>query len=111
MFFKKQAKKKSLAGQHAECETVTAGPGSPIHFRVLTEQGQMPGGGADTNALCGRKVAWDLRTVTAEDVVEALPRQHESFRYCTGCVEQLTGIALEEQKKLVSHGRIAAQMY
>jgi hypothetical protein len=43
------------------CETVTAGGGSPWHIRPLTERGRMLSGGADTMALCGRKVSWDVR--------------------------------------------------
>ncbi|MFE6967239.1 hypothetical protein ACFVAJ_19325 [Agromyces sp. NPDC057679] len=43
------------------CETATAGPTTPNHIRELSEQGMKTGGGADTKALCGREVAWDLR--------------------------------------------------
>lgn len=42
------------------CETVTAGPSTPWHIRKLTEVGKKLGGGADTPALCGRIVSWDL---------------------------------------------------
>jgi hypothetical protein len=45
----------------AFCETDTAGGGSPWHIRELTGRGKKLGGGADTPALCGRKVSWDLR--------------------------------------------------
>ena len=43
------------------CETVTAGPLSRWHIRPLTRRGKLLGGGADTPALCGRKVSWDLK--------------------------------------------------
>jgi hypothetical protein len=43
------------------CETVTAGGASPWHIREKGPKGVMLGGGADTPALCGRTVAWDLR--------------------------------------------------
>ena len=42
------------------CETTTAGPTTPWHIRPLTDQGRKLGGGADTRALCGRAVSWDL---------------------------------------------------
>ena len=47
--------------EYAFCESVTAGPRSFWHIRHLTDKGWKYGGGADTKALCGRKVAWDLR--------------------------------------------------
>ena len=43
------------------CESVTAGPTSRWHIRPLTRRGKLFGGGADTPALCGRKVSWDLK--------------------------------------------------
>lgn len=42
------------------CEAVTASGASPWHIRKLTQAGRKLGGGADTLALCGRKVSWDL---------------------------------------------------
>jgi hypothetical protein len=45
------------------CETTHAGPLSPWHIRELTMAGKKFGGGADTLALCGRKVAWDLEVI------------------------------------------------
>ncbi|WP_159599502.1 hypothetical protein [Agromyces humi] len=61
---------------YAYCETITAGPTTRNHIRPITEAGLKTGGGADTVAICGREVAWDLRTadiyhlpgVTAEGV-------------------------------------------
>ena len=46
--------------QYSFCETVTAGGKTPWHIRSLTSVGKRLGGGADTPALCGRVVAWDL---------------------------------------------------
>lgn len=46
--------------KYAFCETVTAGGTTPWHIRPLTSKGYKYGGGADTPALCGREVAWDL---------------------------------------------------
>lgn len=43
------------------CETVTANGRTPWHIRKLSEAGPKYGGGADTEALCGRKVAWDVQ--------------------------------------------------
>ena len=31
------------------------------HIRLLTEQGEKLSGGADSPALCGKEVAWDLK--------------------------------------------------
>lgn len=45
---------------YSYCETVTSSGASPWHIRQLTEAGRKLGGGADTPALCGRVVAWDL---------------------------------------------------
>ena len=42
------------------CESVHAAGHSPWHLRKLTETGPKYGGGADTPALCGRTVAWDM---------------------------------------------------
>ena len=50
---------------YSYCESVVAGPRSPWHIRQLTEQGQKFGGGADTSALCGRVVSWDLQVPIA----------------------------------------------
>ena len=44
------------------CESVHASGSSPWHIRELTKAGKFLGGGADTLALCGRKVCWDLET-------------------------------------------------
>mgnify|MGYP003483350796 CR=1 FL=1 len=42
------------------CETLTAGGATPWHIRKLTHIGQKLGGGADTLALCGIQVSWDI---------------------------------------------------
>ena len=44
------------------CERATATSTSPWHIRRLTDAGRKLGGGADTPALCGCEVAWDLST-------------------------------------------------
>lgn len=44
------------------CEPVSASSLSPWHIRSLTKTGKHFGGGADTPALCGRTVSWDLET-------------------------------------------------
>lgn len=61
---------------HSFCETVTAGPQTPWHIRTVTDTGLHLGGGADTPALCGRVVAWDLR-------VEITP--HHLSHACREC--------------------------
>lgn len=62
----------------AFCETVTAGPTTFWHIRPLTARGHKFGGGADTPALCGRKVSWDLKC-------EITPRSLQSSRICPHC--------------------------
>jgi hypothetical protein len=46
--------------QHSLCEKANAGSASVWHIRRLTHAGRMLGGKADTRALCGKKVSWDL---------------------------------------------------
>ena len=43
--------------KYAYCETIAA---YVWHIRPLTKVGLKLGGGADTPALCGAKVLWDL---------------------------------------------------
>ena len=45
------------------CETVAA---ITIHLRPLGDAGPKYGGGADTLALCGAKVSWDLQCDTEQ---------------------------------------------
>jgi hypothetical protein len=42
------------------CESVTASSTSAWHIRQLTDRDKKLGGGADTAALCGKTVSWDL---------------------------------------------------
>jgi hypothetical protein len=60
-WFKREvvAEKQTPIEQYAYCETVTATAISKWHIRKLTEVGKKLSGGADTPALCGRKVCWD----------------------------------------------------
>lgn len=48
--------------EYSFCEATTAGSRSRWHIRPLTKVGRKLGGGADTQALCGRLVAWDIAT-------------------------------------------------
>lgn len=48
------------------CETITASGSSSWHLRQLTQTGPKYGGGADTPALCGREVSWDLEVPLTE---------------------------------------------
>lgn len=52
------------------CEAVTAEALSKWHIRLLTDTGRKLGGGADTPALCGRVVSWDIRTEVAPNTLE-----------------------------------------
>jgi hypothetical protein len=63
--------------EYSFCEFVSATPFSKWHIRLLTEKGQKFGGGADTLALCGRAVSWDLNvTITEHHLV------HQSCSTC-----------------------------
>lgn len=42
------------------CETVTAASTSTLHIRLLTGRGMLLSGSADTPALCGQEVEWDV---------------------------------------------------
>jgi hypothetical protein len=46
--------------EFAFCESVYATSTSPWHIRKLTDKGLKLSGGADTKALCGLEVCWDL---------------------------------------------------
>lgn len=73
---------------YSECERATATPTSPIHVRRLTATGLHTGGGADTAALCGAKVAWDISAVPLDEIVKRDEvNRGETFRYCQGCLE------------------------
>lgn len=70
------------------CESVWAGPTSPNHIRVFAEQGLMPGGGANTPALCGSEVSWDLSAIASlEDLERRIAVAHETNRVCVKCSE------------------------
>lgn len=65
------------------CETAAASGASPWHIRKLGPAGPKYGGGADSPALCGRRMdlgGWDLYVViTTEHLKHA----------CRACVEKL----------------------
>lgn len=56
------------------CEAVTASGTSPIHIRVLSGRGLQTSGSADTPALCGRPVAWDIPGVVNRATAAGDPR-------------------------------------
>jgi len=67
----------------AFCEIQYATATSPWHIRQLTDSGLKLGGGADTKALCGRKVAWDLKV--------EINHHHLQFNCCRQCVQAFIG--------------------
>ena len=69
------------AGAYSFCETVFASSSSPWHIRPLTAKGKKLGGGADTVALCGRVVAWDLNV--------KMTGFHLSHNACKACLATL----------------------
>ncbi len=82
-------KTKQTETLYALCERSTASPFSPHHVRPLTAVGKKMSGGADTVALCGAEVAWDVSDITLTEAANDLEgQQHESFRVCKTCVEK-----------------------
>jgi len=63
------------------CEPVTAASLAPWHIRERGPKGRMLGGGADTLALCGRKVSWDLKV----DVTPESMRMLSATSVCAKC--------------------------
>lgn len=63
------------------CESVHATGRSLWHIRRLTEVGRKLGGGADTPALCGRVVAWDINV----DITQF----HLNKNTCKACSDAL----------------------
>ena len=86
---------RSFTPQFAECERVTASPTSPFHIRRIVGGKLFPGGGADTAALCGSKVASDTGAVTLDEVVKRAKHQHLTFTYCAGCLAIVQSIVEE----------------
>lgn len=78
-------RKRIPAPQFAWCERSFATEVTPRHVRRLTEAGLRTGGGADTAALCGAEVSWDLSTVELADVAVSAATPHHVWRVCTGC--------------------------
>ncbi len=69
-----------MAVKYSFCETVHATPYSKWHIRRLSKLGHKLGGGADTPALCGRIVCWDL------DV--KIDIHHLTHSSCPRCAEE-----------------------
>ena len=67
--------------EFAFCESVHATSTSPWHIRKLTDKGLKLSGGADTKALCGLEVCWDLG-------VEIDPLYLEQPDCCDKCVSE-----------------------
>jgi hypothetical protein len=69
-------------GTLSSCETMFA-VAKPWHLRKLTAKGYKFGGGADTPALCGRAVAWDVNVPVTKG------RLSNSLTTCRKCLEVL----------------------
>lgn len=70
---------------YALCESVHAGPDWPWHIRPVNQNGLHLGGGANTPALCGRTVAWDLDVpITRQHLAHACPRCAEEYQKLIG---------------------------
>ena len=59
-FFQKKLVDQLKLQKYAYCEGMFASSTSFWHIRKLSSKGRKPSGGADTLALCGHKVSWDL---------------------------------------------------
>lgn len=84
-------KQKPPAARYSICETITAGPTTPRHLRVLVDE-LKPGGGADSPALCGREVAWDIREIPLAEVPREIAYTGAVGRLCTTCGEAATAL-------------------
>lgn len=63
------------------CETQFAGANAPWHLRPAGERGVCLGGAADTPALCGRDVSWDID-------LEVTPQTLVEVGACARCLER-----------------------
>lgn len=75
---------KKLSDEFSFCESIHASSTSLWHIRKLTAQGRKPGGGADTKALCGRDMAWDLQHPVTPNEDFCCTKCSEMFRAATG---------------------------
>lgn len=74
-----------MEDKYSFCERATAGPLSPWHIRRLYT-GRKLGGGADSDALCGQKVAWDLSvSITSHHLGHSCVECVRLFSAATDC--------------------------
>lgn len=87
----------------AYCERNTAGPVSPVHIRIVGEEGLRLGGGVPNHALCCADVrgGWDLPTAVTLDTFSQWSQipQDQPGRLCRECVNSLFGERLSVRKK------------
>ena len=76
--------------EFAFCESMGATSTSPWHIRQLTDKGLKLGGGADTEALCGREMCWDLNVTITE---------HHLSHCCKKCCVQFNGVSQYDKGK------------
>lgn len=76
----------NAADRYAFCEPVTAASFTAIHIRRLGVRGLRLTGGADTPALCGRSVNWDVPGMITPDAIE-------DERTCHVCREKFEELA------------------
>jgi hypothetical protein len=72
--------------KYAYCETISA---YVWHIRPLTKAGLKLGGGADTPALCGAKVLWDIQC-SVDPIAPAWDT------VCPICQKRYLSVGLEE---------------
>ena len=75
-----------LVEKFSFCETAYATGTSPWHIRKLTDKGRKLGGGADTVALCGREVAWDLEVEVTQELGDFV---------CSKCVDEFQPLSIK----------------
>lgn len=56
--------------------------------------------GNDWRGLCGTSVIERKSEITPAELENRIPKQHETFYYCSECVTAFTGISVEEQRSL-----------
>lgn len=92
LFTRKAAARPAQLKEFAECESSWATGTTRIHLRRTHGTELHKSGGLKMRniaAACGTEVAWDLSDISREEVLAALPNQHESFHFCRDCLDFL----------------------
>ena len=89
LFHKKSVEIKRNLNEYVFCETNFA---YKWHIRKLTEIGPKYGGGADSNALCGLNISWDLKSKIPD-------KKYLEYNICNSCYAAYLLIKKEKENK------------